>query len=93
MQRKYNNVFGLKPTHAVVLPTIIFAHCRQISGDKIGLITASKAFFSQICSYIAACSGLLHWHFAAFCRCIRLIYKSATTFVGSLEVFTAPATF
>ena len=41
---KYNNVFGLEPTRAVVLPTIIFAHCRQISGDKFKLITGSKAF-------------------------------------------------
>ena len=48
---------------------------------------------SQICSYITACSGLLHWHFAAFSRGIRLVYKSATTFVCSLEVFTAPVTF
>ena len=28
---KYNNDFGLKPTWAVVLPTTIFAHCRQIN--------------------------------------------------------------
>ena len=40
---KYNNVFGLEPTRAVVLPTIIFAHCRQIRGNKFKLIGGSKA--------------------------------------------------
>ena len=41
---KYNNDFGLEPTRVVVLPTIIFADCRQISGDKFKLITGSKGF-------------------------------------------------
>ena len=42
---KYNNDFGLEPTRVVVLPKIIFFHCRQISGDKFKLITGSKAFY------------------------------------------------
>ena len=50
----------------------------------------------QICSYIAAYTGLLHWHFGAFRSRIRLIYTLATSFdtiACSLEMFTAPVTF
>ena len=78
----------------MVLPTIIFAHCRQISGNTFKLITGSKAFYLKF--VVISLLGLLHWHFGAFSRCIRLIYKSATTFdtiASSLEVFTAPVTF